>query len=340
MNTNVANLYQTLTGGSTFNNAISSFQRLKINNYTDGDLFFQKFGVGNVIQVENLPYERFICYEALLDILKKIDEKKFYEMHKGTPYFYLCWLAFDLNNFEKALFYMDCAIGEDIRAVGDEWVNSPMAKFLTFELIGNPADRTVKRLRIIIEKLFGEYNAKLNDDLVLENFSKKFVIDSIKNDNLNRSIITGLYSFIVEKNELEVLINLRSIPKGTIEPWLIHLFKGGLLFESIVKLKFPKKDCGDGIITLGDLRYNSAFIKKYFSSDKSQFKTSANDLNNIIAEINSYNIKSIFSTTSKVRNVCGHNIISSDVFDNIENYNRLYEQIIYSILHFIKNEWL
>ena len=54
------------------------------------------------------------------------------KIHKGTPCFFLGWTAFDLKNYETAVFFVDAAISENIRYKKD-WSIFPSGKFITLE---------------------------------------------------------------------------------------------------------------------------------------------------------------------------------------------------------------
>jgi hypothetical protein len=99
-----------------------SFRNLVELTPDDGDILFAMFGAGSgrygvsgANQTLSNTYERFSDYESLLKLLWEIDEEKFAVIHKGTPYYYMAWLSFQIKNFEKAVIYMDSAISEDIR---------------------------------------------------------------------------------------------------------------------------------------------------------------------------------------------------------------------------------
>ena len=85
---------------------------------TSADQFFGEFGVGNTTEVVDRPLERFREYEELLAALRQANPAKYASIHKGTPFFFLSWLAFDMSNYETALFYLDAGIAEDIRNIG------------------------------------------------------------------------------------------------------------------------------------------------------------------------------------------------------------------------------
>jgi hypothetical protein len=79
------------------------------------DRIFERFGPGNTIAGQHQPFERFEWYRELLKLLHARWPAKYGQIHKGTPFFFLAWLAFDLRHYEKALTYLDAAISEDTR---------------------------------------------------------------------------------------------------------------------------------------------------------------------------------------------------------------------------------
>src|SRR5437660_12764952 len=100
--------YQRLSlNGHTIEGAVQFFQRMVVDGTDDGDRYFEKFGVGNTILFPTEPYERFACYEFLLRRLKERDGQKFSQLHKGTAYYFLAWTAFDIGDYERAIFYLD-----------------------------------------------------------------------------------------------------------------------------------------------------------------------------------------------------------------------------------------
>ncbi|MFO8054397.1 MAG: hypothetical protein R6U19_04445, partial [Bacteroidales bacterium] len=81
--------------------ALHAFRSLDVTTPSDGDRYFEVFGVGNTLERVDRPFERFICYEFMLNELRNADAAKFNKIHKGTPYYYLAWTAFDLGNYSK-----------------------------------------------------------------------------------------------------------------------------------------------------------------------------------------------------------------------------------------------
>lgn len=313
-----------------------SFQQLKITGPETGDRFFENFGPGNTIYLVDRPYERFSDYEQLLKILKDDDPQKYLEIHKGTPFYFLAWTAFDLRNYEKATFYMDAAISEDIRKSPQDWLGQPASNFLTLNSL---SDQVAKR---ITEKLRGELKEEIDRfvnfskstlaiDNLVEKFAKVLVTDTPK-----RSIITAFYSFILEFDDRYTELRLRSVGGGSIEPFLSHLFKGGLIVESLLKHLYPTKDDGKPTRTLGDVFHTSNFQYDFLPS----VQTNSTSLVDILGGIQTDNLPTAFNTTSKLRNTTGHNLVWDDIFNNPENYKKLYEQIINTIFFVLDKKYL
>ena len=85
------------------------------------------------------PYERLITYEFILIVLENSAPKKYKNMHKGTPFYYLSWLAFTATDYEKGHFFTWMQqLVRDIRLVAqtstpDSWQDSPAASFLLLD---------------------------------------------------------------------------------------------------------------------------------------------------------------------------------------------------------------
>ena len=107
--------------------ALGHFDAIEIGR---ADWYFSTFGPGNLLNATDRPHERFNDYETLLSLLRERNHEKYEQVHKGTPFFFLSWLAFDLRNYEKTLYYLDAAISEDVKNVSANWINLPGALFL------------------------------------------------------------------------------------------------------------------------------------------------------------------------------------------------------------------
>lgn len=304
--------------------AETAFSALDQGNltYQEADNYFHRFGVGHTIPA-TLSYERFMCYECLIDRLRKLDFSKFQKMHKGTPYYFLAWTAFDIEDYEKALFYSDAAIAEDIRIKDRGWKNTPIGMWFTLKSGGSAArveQRFINETNEVLESFRKDFSLSFSN----KEFIDKFVVP-IMEDKSHRSIVTCLYGFILEYRSRKKMLELRSSEGGSIEPFLTHLFKGGLVFESILKLRYPL------LKTLNGLNGNPDF-KKDFSVT---IDTTAQTLSEIVRDSANNDEQAAFNTTVKLRNTTGHNLVWDDIFNDQLNYERLFKQEINAIFSII-----
>lgn len=108
------------------------------------------------------PFERFSDYEELLRRLMMADPAKYQRMHKGTPFYSMSWLAFDLRNYEKALFFLDASISEDVRKDPEGWRENPGARSLRLDLEGQAALRAIGAVRSVLQAELTRFNAISN----------------------------------------------------------------------------------------------------------------------------------------------------------------------------------
>jgi len=308
------------------------FQNLEINGPETGDLFFATFGPGNMLYFTDKPFERFSDYEKLLMLLQQDDTQKYKQIHKGVPFYYLSWTSFDMGNYEKALFYMDAAISEDIRKDPGGWLNNPAGSFLT---LGPPniqaAMRVASLLRQLLESQLNRFNViSGRDPITAEDFVDKFVRILVV-DPTKRSIITALYTFLLEFQDRCTDLTLRSDVGGSIEPFLTHLFKGGLIFESLLKHLYPNKDNGQPVKTLGDIFHTCQFRANFLTN----VQTSSSSLQDIVKDIKATDLQTAFNTASRIRNTTGHNLVWIDIFDDSKTYQILFEQQMNAILYIV-----
>lgn len=323
---------------SLVEHARQKFKNLTITGPQIGDSFFSEFGPGNMPDIIDRPYERFSDYEDLLLILQHDNPDKYKKIHKGIPFYFLSWTAFEMGNYEKALFYMDVAISEDIRKDPAGWMNNPASNFLT---LGPPhiqaAARVAPRLRKKVEEQLDRFNnISGRVPISVDDFVVKFV-NVILTDPSKRSIITAFYTFLLEYNDRYNELILRGNVGGSIEPLLTHLFKGGLIFESLLKHLYPIKDTKKPTEKLGDI-FNTASFKTDFALKSVHPRSSS--LQTTINNIKKSDLQTAFNTTSQLRNTTGHNLVWNDVFDIPQKYQILFEQQINAILYIISVKFL
>lgn len=333
---------------------LSAFSNLNSSNAQDCDAFFETYGRGNVfvlnssLNIVSEPYERLIIYEHVLHELKAFDSIKYEQMHKGTPFYFISWLAFTIKDYEKAIFYMDAAIGEDIRksagtANPTSWQGSPASSFIILDpaLLGPSARSITIDFTSKLSTEIQRFNGNIGVSLTLQLFKDRFVRQNISS-NSYRSIISGLYVYILEFEERLSSMELRIDTNGSIEPFLVHLFKGCLIFESLLKDEYSPTQRG----TLGNYLHNPlvrtdlniARLPRYSQPVYERDSSGGYDLPRVINLLSSWRVESyiekIIAITYGIRNTAGHDLTWPNVF-NPTIYKELYESILDANLWFI-----
>lgn len=337
--------------GDRHNEALLIFNMYTFDNWYTGDLFFEKYGTGAPVEGSERPFERYQDYEDLLEILENSDSVKYKIMFKGTPFYIMAWLCFHMKHYEKGVYYMDAAISEDIKKeiqkhriinntddrtdevlasiLQPAWLQSHAAHFFT---LNSPPDFPG------IMKIRDQFKSRLENELTRfinvcginltqTDFNNRFV-PVLTREKKSRSIITALYSFLLEYDEIKKIVLLRSSMGGSMEPILTYLFKGGLILESLFKVKYPN------LVTMGDANNEISFVAKY-----GRFTTTAHSLTNIVQAITGNDVSNALNTTGKLRNTTGHNLQWDDVFNNAANFDLLYYQQVNAIFYFLNGDF-
>ena len=317
---------------------IDAFRELVISSPADGDRFFEDYSPGNTIDLVNQPSERFHDYEIMLLILLEVDADKYKSIHKGTPFYFMGWLAFDMRNYESAMFYMSAALAEDKRkSVGqpfEAWINNPAGQFFSLDQ-GDQSSYVTSILAAFINNAIYLFKTNNPDfDITPEIFIDKFTRTMLKEELY--SFVTAVYTFIMEYEELYINLILTNMNINSLEPILLNLFKGALIFESLLKHYYPNQNNGIPVRQISHFSHNSAFCSDFSGCRMSQTK---NTLIEIINEVAGLDYKSTFETTAKLRNTTGHKLLWDNVFSDITNYKKLYEQEIMAILYVITKQW-
>jgi len=311
----------------------------------EGDSFFEKYGVGNVVGGIDKPYERLSAYEILLEILSDHEIEQFRAIHKGTPYYFMGWTAFQIEDFEKGVFYMDSGISEDIRKLGltdptDFSRRTPGINFMLLETGNQVAAATAAGLIRSMEDAFAEFSRLSGVQMDRNEFIDKFVIGSgLFLDNTFRTVLTSLYSFVLEFETRQRELKVRSSAGTSIEPFLTHLFKGCLVFETLLKLTPP----GDTQTTLRpaidahnqNLGIDTSLLPAHMTLEKV-----ANHYKELIRQNKSFKDVS-FATAYGIRNTVGHKLAWLDIFQQDQNiYPQLYQAVLGACLWTIYKLWV
>jgi hypothetical protein len=301
-----------------------------------GDWFFSTFGPGNVINATDRPHERFSDYETLLHKISLRDKTKYDQIHKGTAFYFLTWLAFDLKNYEKGLYYVDAAISEDVKNGGPNWANLPGAAFLKLEYANQVAGRVIEPIKKLLNTQIERFNGISGQQSVnINDFINKFVVPFIQ-DPPTRTIISAFYVYLLEFEDRLSELTLRSTQGCSIGPIISHFFNGCIIFESLLKKLYPLMDNGSSVKTLGNIFHTQAFIDDFGEG----IDTHATSLQVILDNIPDDTITTAFTVTSRLRNTTGYNLIWDNIFENIEHFRLLTHQVINSLFYVIEKKFL
>ena len=326
--------------------AISYFKSAEFNN-DSANGFFETFCPGQRLFIEvntmtgernsisEQAYERFYDYEELLADLFNNDSEKYKDFHKGTPFFFMAWISYHMQNFDQALFYIDAAISEDSKNGKDNWTCYPAGKFLLLQKEGHTAVITVEQIIRTMDIQFKRMNKIQSTDIFnIENFIQNFV-SRIISEKENRTLISSLYTFFLEYPLHLRQLDLRSSEGGTIYPFIKHLFSGGLIFETLLRLKYSKNEKGQNYSNLGKIFHDEKFQVKYGEIGSIKIDS----INDVVDRITDQTLSTAFRITAMIRNTVGHNLINDDIFKEKENYIKFYEQEVNAIFYFIQNEY-
>lgn len=319
---------------SSIDDAMREFKKQKnVDNAGYWDKFFAKYGVGNYGFTSHMPFERYMWYKDLMSRMKKIDRYKFNKIHKGTLYYFLSWTSFDFRDYETSLFYMDCAVSEDMRQHGIRWINTPSREFLVLKDGGfQAAKRMTNKYRYYMENNFDCYTQKVckyaaSFDKWICRFVDYF---TSQKDPKARTLISSFYSFCLEFNSKRKLLDSKPLLEGSIETFTMHLLKGGLIFESLLKVFYPQfKDKTLGYILKKEMLKKDFPLYTFRSFNKASFE----DVINYAKSSSNDYVTKVFNVTYGIRNKTGHNLISYSKGFSTSEYAITFGCIMDAVFH-------
>ena len=273
-----------------------------------GTEFFQGFNFGFLVQARQPAFATTEVLRVLQEC-READPRAFARIHKGGPYYWLGMSAFLMRDFESAVFYMDAAVAEDLRQ-DPQATQTPAILFLM--LRGDHPSQAAKDLvemsQTLIEGYIATYLKYEGRDqeapsLSLADFRTHFLARAIGPESRRlRSVATALISFMLEAAYRKA--QLDNIPSPTaFDPFILHMFKGGLILESLIKLnpaKTPK-----GALLSQVLPDVSSLL-----GIPSGLNISARELQDVIRQAASaiWTIENAFQIACRTRNTTGHSL--------------------------------
>jgi hypothetical protein len=265
----------------------------------------------------------------LLSEIKRLAPNEYEQMPKGTPFYWLGIAAFLSHDFQTATFLFDAAVSEDLK-------HNPNKKdtpaLLTMQLNAeNPNQAALQIVEVVVSKIkaaVSSYNGRGgSQSLTLTDVRRNFLSRATVLPRL-RTLTTTFISFFFEWDYRAGLIELSEA--GSREPFFTHLFRGCLLFESLLK-ENPRKQLAHGRNTLGQV-LNDLLSELGITA----LSISESDFDAMVQSLTlSQPIDQAIQCTGKTRNTLGHNLAWMAASLDAAKYNLLAENIAVSCLHAI-----
>lgn len=319
---------------------LKDYKKHKYSQGTNADEYFNRFQLKYIDKHSLNPLYEIQIYTELLNQLRNNIADKYEKIHKGTPYFFLGFNSLLIKNFEDAVYYLDLAIAEDIKNYGSPAALTSGAA--SFFLLNSKFNAPFKKyyystLEEIINHELNRFNSNKRDKLEITDF-KKFVSQMILGEK--SSIITTLYTFILKKESIMNMLTLRTLNKTSIEPMVSHLFKGALLFESLLKYyhlpSLSKNYPIRAINNIGGILDKKEIYTLYQYHFVNCRSNSLTDIFNYANQHDKQSIETAFHVTCRIRNLVVHNLNLPGRFNPID-YENIFEIILNAIFFVIKD---
>ncbi len=304
---------------------------------TDANDFFNSFRYAHEVLQGNYS-EALNQGRSLLMQCRSIDEGAYERIHKGTPFYWLGIAAFLVQDHERATFFFDAAVSEDLEIGADPANNpTPALRFIVIE--DDPqflAHSLIKDVQAKVEEVISNYNGRPGRpsgvaDITLIEIREKFLRLAVSPGREGwRSLATAFISFFIEWHDRNELLDLRT-SAGTVEPFFLHLFKGCVLFESLLKGN-PSQALPQSATNLGSVLqslHSHLGIPHNIRIGGVDFPTILQDLAGA-----DESIQTAIEFTGKIRNTVGHDLGWVVQIDK-HQYHKLFRMVTSSCLHSI-----
>lgn len=298
--------------------------------------FWERFGYKLNFDTHNYS----LAKQEIIYILHQcsdIDRDAYVKCHKGTPYYWLGTAAYLQNDYQTATFFFDAAVSEDLRIDAHPINNpTPAIYFLTLEgeqplqaaqQLVQDAQEKVKRASDFYNGLVGK--APGISDLTVEEIRKKFLIPGLDQNKPGwRTLVSAFITYFIEWESRNEFYDIRP-GGGTSEPFFLHLFKGCVLFESLLRINPKRTPKGHNLGGLLDNLSTELGIAPHPNIGGITFPE-------LIANLESSDnrIETAILNSGRVRNTVGHDLGWVAPMDKVE-YQQLYLMIASSCLHVI-----
>lgn len=292
--------------------------------------FFNQFDY-NIYRANKQHRDAFSSIIQLLAKLKQLDPVAYTSIHKGTPYYFCAISAFHLSNYVNAVYFFDAAVSEDIK--NDPGKRTPAVLFM--EMDGDNEHQNALQLTQIagnkLTDFIDQYNSIEGANLTsLIDIRSKLLSRAVGDKPEWRTLATSLISFLLEWEYLVILQDIR-IQGGTWEPFYTHLFKGCVLFESLLKANPSEINPGN---TLESIISRNEEVRKRLGIHQ-DLHTSGPTFSDVLARLDAQNgIELDIEIAARLRNTIGHNIGWATPMTSGQ-YVQLVSKVMNAILHTI-----
>ena len=195
---------------------------------------------------------------VFLNRCKSLEPIEYDNRWKGTPFYWIGSAAFLAHDYETAAFLYDASASEDMREVREgEHPPGRITPAIRFLLVqGDQADQAAQaltqHLQTQLDVAINDYNGRQSTivpQLTLAEIRTHF-LQRLLEARQDTTLVTAFISYFLEWHHRSGLVGL-GIRSGSAEPFVLHLFKGCLLFESLLRSNPTQRQSSPD--TLGDL---------------------------------------------------------------------------------------
>jgi len=310
---------------------LEHFRNAATGNPKDAKRFFRRLPY-NVYYNEKDYLNTFNSAIDSLTRLKSLDAQSYKDIHKGHIFYFTAISAFMVHDFQAATFFFDATAAEDMK--NDPGERTPGLLFMVLDG-QNPnqaaqelTDKAEKWLKTMIE----EYNKVAGSvNLTIGEIRQLFLEKAITNHQEWRTLVTTWITYLLEWSHRFHILNLR-MESGTWEPFYLHLFKGCLLFESLLKSE-PTGQVSD--LSLGKILATNSYARTKLGIS-GDITTQSAPLSDILSKSNKKPacLENDIEVVVKLRNTIGHNLDWVTGI-SLSEYGALANKVSNSCLHAI-----